>query len=243
MPLTSLWYHAGPFPTLPIQNQYSYRSRTISLYGPDADPTLLDSDPSAERKTSAKGSGATKCTGLSDVETGSLSPIEKLRAERAAPFPGKAADLGNAAPLVSCMLALDDTNILIGSPGRLLRVFDVTTGRLVRCFERAQNTFDYGYMAMLPRGRVLVASKTPEMWNWDQRFRGVVAIYDIASGKLLQYLHAHDFPVTAAAVARDGRLLTGSGELQADLSYGARGMRFVVWREAKNGEVCRCICH
>lgn len=105
---------------------------------------------------------------------------------------------GHTGPISSVAFSPNGQQLLSGSHDNTLRLWDTTSGKLLRVFEGHGKSASAKFS---PDGRNVLSGS----------YDGTVALWDVASGKLLHSFSAHTQEVASAAFSPDGRqVLSGS---------------------------------
>ncbi len=134
---------------------------------------------------------------LATVGNGGIHVWQAPRRERSAE-PGQLILRGHTDRVDALAFSADSHRIATASWDRTVRVWDPSTGGLIRTLQGANGALTG--LAIAPDGRVVASGRDRILTIWD------------ASGNAIQRLAAHERNVTSLAISHDGRWLVSGGE-------------------------------
>jgi WD40 repeat protein len=148
--------------------------------------------------------GADRSARLWDVRTGQAVRVVRTEAGKPGAAPGKDERLITVVALSpdGGLLATCGTSESRNFGDRIVRLWDVRTGRLVHALERDQSAGRV--VAFSPDGTTLACSGRGK----------AIALWDVRTGKMLREVPGHVHPANSVAFTPDGRALVSGGDCQ-----------------------------
>src|SRR5271157_3958530 len=106
---------------------------------------------------------------------------------------------GHAGSVTAVAITPDGARVVSGSYGKILKVWDLHSGRMLRSLEGHLNIVNA--VAVTPDGKKVVSGSTDK----------TIKVWDLQSGRLLCSMEGHTWPVRVVAVTADGaQIISGS---------------------------------